>query len=465
MNAEEYSSDEMEFDSIKMQDGEPHQTLMFDIKDGKVEPVLELFEDSIASDVYRITERVKKIIQSRDVLFDLEKERFPAKMRPNTLTVKAGSLGNTLLRCLKLDLDRVIDKYPEIGKYNRYFGIYYDAVMRDVDFEGCNQPFATVAKEKWLYSQDKNCWLDTTLRLFVERSNSIVEEIRWQCRSERFSQWKRAVERQSKDNFDTLWSLVLACLNVNHHALVLRFDLGYPQFYRDSELSGVQVVTYEDIRCHRVALRLFLKRELKKRLPNGACKGMGFAIKLEYGLDKECHFHVIVILNGDVVRQDVTIVDMIGDYWQNVITRGKGGLYNCNKAKYVSCGIGSVRYDNAEKLGILETVVVPYLVKPDFYMKMVKPDAHRSFWPSHPPKIEAKRKGRKRGKTGVPHPLLKATPVADLEECLRRFSGSTGEHVPSRRTDSGVQQNQIGMVARSIDKGDSGDIPWNFAVV
>lgn len=416
MNAEEHKDHEMEFDFIEMQDGEPHRTLIFDIKEGKVEPLYEAFEDSISSDVYRITECVKKIAKSKGVLFDLVRDKFLARMRPNAHSVKDNLLGKTFLRCLKLDLDRIINKYPEIGKYNRYFGVYYNAVMKEIEFVGGRDSFATVAKESWLYPRDKNCWPDETLKLFVDRSNSIVEEIRRECKGERFWQWKRAVERQSKDNFDRLWSLILACKSVNHHMSILRFDLGYPEFYRNPELSGEHAVTYDDIRRHRAALRLFLRRELKNRLPKGACKGMVFAIKMEYGLDKEHHFHVIVILNGDVVREDVTIVDMIGDYWQKVITQGKGGLYNCNKAKYVNRGIGSVRYRDTEKLRILETVVVPYLVKPDFYMKMVKPEGHRCFWPSHPPKIEAKRKGRKRSKTGVALPLVKAKPVADFTE-------------------------------------------------
>lgn len=465
MSTEEYDDDEMEFDSIEMQDGEPHRTLDFDIKHGKVVPVYTAFEDSISSDVYRIAECVKKIIKSKTVLFDLEKDRVPSRTRPNTLNVTSGSSGLTLLRWLRLDLERIINKYPEICKYNRYFGVYYDAVMREIELEGERVPFANFAKEEWLNSRDRNRWPDENLKLFVDRLNSIVEEIRRECRSESFLQWKRAVERQSKDNFDRLWSLILACKNAHHHMLVLRFDLGYPEFYRNPELSGEQAVTYDDVRRHRVALRLFLKRELKNRLPKGACKGMVFAIRMEYGLDKEYHFHVIAAINGDVVREDVTIVDMIGDFWQKVITKGKGGLYNCNKARYVKRGIGSVRYDDATgKLGILETVVVPYLVKPDFYMKMVKPNSHRSFWASHPPKIEAKRRGRKRSKTGVPLPLVKAEPVADFEQCLTSFSNSAGEGAGSSRMDAATQEQGMSAVARPTGKHDSDDIPWHNPV-
>ncbi|HDR8936194.1 TPA: hypothetical protein QDA84_006334, partial [Burkholderia vietnamiensis] len=127
-------------------------------------------------------------------------------------------------------------------------------------------------------------------------------------------------------------------------------------------------------------------------------KGMGFAIKGEYGLDKTYHFHVIVILIGDVVGEDISVTETICDQWRDTITNGKGGAYNCNKASYRERGIGSIRYSD-EKLRILRTKVVPYVTKPDFYIGMVKPEKHRSFWPSHPPKIEASRRGRRRGKS------------------------------------------------------------------
>jgi hypothetical protein len=175
-------------------------------------------------------------------------------------------------------------------------------------------------------------------------------------------------------------SLILACLNVNYHLSVLRFDLGYAKYYCYLELSAEQAIIFEDVRSHRRALRRFLKRDLSKMLPAGACKGMAFGINLEYGPEKGYHFHVIVILNGNVVCHHAVITDMICSHWNCRITHGKGGSYSCFRSEYVRPSIGSLRY-NEDKLGTLESRVVPYVMQPNFYMKMAKSAATRVVVP------------------------------------------------------------------------------------
>lgn len=384
----------------------PYRTLLFDLNGDKIESTFGTSEGSIASDVDYITECVERVIRSKRNLFHLAPAIANPAVRPNTLSIKASKLGECFLKCLLMNLDRVTDEYPTIGKHNRYFEVFRKAVAREVKFANGIAPFDTVARREWLCHRDRDFWPDETLALFVESLNEIVAEIRREGNGDDFRNWKKAFERQPNENENTLWSLLLACLSANHHLSILRFDLGYAQYYCDPELSGAMAITYDDVRRHRVALRRFLKQELKKRLRPGACKGMGFAIKLEYGLDKAYHFHVIVILNGDVVGEDISVTEMICDYWRTTITSGKGGAYNCNKARYQECGIGSVRYCNEEKLRILRTKVVPYVTKPDFYIGMVKPENHRSFWPSHPPKIEVRRRGRKRTRTESSHVTL-----------------------------------------------------------
>ncbi|MGK8200697.1 hypothetical protein [Burkholderia cepacia] len=376
----------------------PYQTLLFDLKGDKVESTYGPCEGSIASDVDYITQCVQKVIESKRQLFHLVPVRTNLEIRPNTLSFRVTELGERFLRCVQMDLDRVTDKYPTIGKYNPYFGMFHQAVTREVEFVNGVAPFDTVARGEWLRFRDRDFWPDETLALFVDCLNEAVEQIRREGNDDAFRDWKKAFERQPNENEQTLWSLILACLNVNHHLSILRFDLGYAQYYSDPDLSGALAITYDKVRSHRAALRRFLKQELKKRLRPGACKGMGFAIKGEYGLDKTYHFHVIVILNGDVVGEDISVTETICAQWRDTITNGKGGAYNCNKASYRERGIGSIRYSD-EKLRILRTKVVPYVTKPDFYIGMVKPEKHRSFWPSHPPKIEASRRGRRRGKS------------------------------------------------------------------
>lgn len=407
---------------------EPYKTLKFKLKKGKVISEYGAGEDSIASDVDYITQCMMRIIKLKRRLFKVVPITNWTGRHGNRLRIEPTEAGGSFLNCLRMDLERIVDKYPSIEAYNRYFGIFYNAVMREIEFEEGSAPFAAFAKEEWFAYSDWNERSNGTLIRIANHLNTVIDEIRREGCGESFNAWKSRLLRQPNENADRLWSLVLACLNVNHHINVLRVDLGYAQYYCDLELSGETAIGYPDVRAHRIALRRFLKRDLRRCVKDPrACKGMGFAIKMEFGLDKTYHFHVIVILNGDAVSQDASVAQAICDHWQDVITKGKGGAYNCNKATYEHPGIGSIRYHDHEKLRILERVVVRYITKADYYVCMTKPEGHRSFWMSHPPKIEAKRRGRKRSKTGVQSPLVKAKPLADFTECLARFSSRASE--------------------------------------
>ncbi|MEJ0003065.1 MAG: hypothetical protein WDN30_04910 [Pararobbsia sp.] len=373
----------------------PYETLVFVAHGEKNTPTLIDNDETISANVDFITQFVKNLIKSKRPLLSLESFSYGNQRRPNTQRIKSSRGGDCFLRCLQIDLESIIDKYPTIGTHNRYFGIFCDAVMREVSFPTATISLATVARREWLNGVDINFYPDHVLALLVQHCNDAADEIRQRGKSDDFRSWLTEIERQPKTNEGRLLSLVDACLSVNHHLLVLRFDLGYGQRYFDRELSGEMTVSYTEVREHRMALRRYLKRYLKDRLPLRACKGMAFGIKLEYGLDKGYHFHVIVILNGDAVGKDGGITEMICRYWVQVITKGRGGACNCNRRRYKHRGIGSIRR-GTDELRILREMVVPYITKVDFYGRMAKPDKHRTFWASHPPKVEAHPKGRKR---------------------------------------------------------------------
>lgn len=375
---------------------EPYEALAFLEEGGETVPARIANEESIASNVDYITKFVRNVLNTRGPLLSLMPVEKRHPNRANTVSVRATEGGECFLKCLQMNLDRIIDKYPDIGSANRYFGIFYEAVMQEVAFPNCVASLAEVARFDWLSGGNRERFPDEGLALMVRYANEAVEQIRRNGRSRKFKKWLAAIERQPRENLDRLLSLIDACLSTNHHILVLRFDLGYGQFYCDPELAGAQTVSYEEMREHRVALRRFLKRDLKNLLLPGACKGMVFAIKMEFGLDKAYHFHVIVILNGDVVRKDGGITEVICGRWKRDITKGKGGACNCNLRRYKRKGIGSIKHWETEKLRILKETVAPYITKVDFYGKMVKPDGHRTFWPSHPSMIAPTPKGRKR---------------------------------------------------------------------
>ncbi|QVN17105.1 inovirus-type Gp2 protein [Burkholderia pyrrocinia] len=372
------------------------RTIRFELQDNNIVPVLDT-SDSVAGDAARITDCVKEIIESNDVLFELVPRRYVlgiAEYLPQVM-VKATKLGEAFLSCLRMDVDRITDLYP-IEDFNPYFRLFRQAAMRDVVDR--DAVYVDPRSDRVLsdYARRQTLLVDGEPEDFFDRLGNAVEMIRRVGRNSSFKQAIWSFEKPAKENYDSLVSLIRANFAACHHLLVLRIDLGYARYYCDPALSGEQAVSYADVRRHRVALIRFLKR----RLPKGAYRG--YALKLEYGLDKTYHYHVMVLLNGDVVREASTISKLIGEYWKKHITEGKGGAYNCNAATYKESGIGSVKYYDSEKRAVLETVVAAYLTKVDFYVRMTKPDGHHAFWKSQPPKIASTRSGRKRTKPERP---------------------------------------------------------------
>jgi hypothetical protein len=383
--------------------GLEHRSVWFELEDNKVVPTLDT-SDSVAGNAARITDCVKDIIDSTDVLVELVPRRYVDGTLDYVplVMIKATELGERFLQCLRTDVDRITDLYP-IEDFNPYFRLFRQATMGGAIDRGDLQPF-----DSWsvsvlgAYSRCGRQLGDRAQVEFVECLTAAVEKIRRQGRSPSFKQEIWAFEKPARENYDSLVSLIRTHLAACHHLQVLRIDLGYAQHFCDAALSGEQSISYQEVRCHRVALIRFIKR----RLPKGAYKG--YALKLEFGLDKTYHYHVLVLLNGDVVREDAKIAKIICDYWKQYITKGKGGAYNCNAATYKESGIGSVKYDDAKKRAILETTVAAYLTKPDFYIRMTKSDGHRAFWTSQPPKIRAIRRGRKRGRAVPQQPMAQA---------------------------------------------------------
>jgi hypothetical protein len=140
--------------------------------------------------------------------------------------------------------------------------------------------------------------------------------------------------------------------------LVLRIDLSYQQ---NINCNGLQAK--EDF-------ELLINTMHSNNVFNHLC---GYAWKLEYGVSKGFHYHVILFFDGSKVRQDISRAKMIGEYWANNITQGKGLYYNCNleKDKYDYCGIGMINHYDEEMIENLKNKVAWYLTKPDDYMQSI----------------------------------------------------------------------------------------------
>jgi hypothetical protein len=89
--------------------------------------------------------------------------------------------------------------------------------------------------------------------------------------------------------------------------------------------------------------------------------------KLECGLLKGYHFHVLIFLNGSCHSHDIGLAKMIGNHWRDHITNGEGRYYNCNLKKfdYPQRGIGQINHGDTTEIFVLKEVIGAYLSKSD----------------------------------------------------------------------------------------------------
>lgn len=193
---------------------------------------------------------------------------------------------------------------------------------------------------------------------YVQQLNSCVEGIRQEARSKSFARKLKNYQRSSNKNHKELTGYVDALFERHSRLLVLRVDLGYQKQH-----------------CRTTQAEAKRDREhlLRNKRSNKLFDDMvGYIWKLEHGPEKGFHYHMMFFFDGSKVREDITKALLIGRYWTELITKGRGVYYNCNadKSRYKSCGIGMVDHRDSPMRDTLNQLAIPYLTKTDIYMKL-----------------------------------------------------------------------------------------------
>jgi len=155
---------------------------------------------------------------------------------------------------------------------------------------------------------------------------------------------------------------------------VMRIDLGYQKEFAKS-------VTMEQAKKD---FTHFMNN--RRGNPKLFAKCVRHIAKLEWGIDKGFHFHVIFIYKGRDILKDIYWTREIGEYWKKVIPHGT--YFNCNakQNEYTHLGIGRIERTDMEKRHNLQKYVVGYLAKSDQYLRAIKLGSGRCFFQGAPRK-------------------------------------------------------------------------------
>ncbi len=229
--------------------------------------------------------------------------------------------------------------------------------------------------------------------------NRFVGMVRERICGKAFKRVLSAHLRASNKNYLGLVNYIDGLFSLRSRILVLRIDFSYGRgkveieaCTKSSDRLSLLCNVTEKIARHRMELVDYLKNKCPEL-------GMlGYVWKLEYGREKGHHYHMMFFLDGAKVRQDVVIARRIGEHWNNVITKGDGVYFNCNrnKERYKHCGVGMICHNEMEKLKSLKEKAAIYLTKSDQYVSACMPTNKRTFGKGTLPKLKARSTGRPR---------------------------------------------------------------------
>lgn len=290
------------------------------------------------------------------------------------------------------------------GQYFRLIPGFIDAVnMLSPNYEYSERinVLITCCKSMGLLSERldwRDIWIDppkNDLRFSgasaAEIFNTLVNAIRSEWKTNNIQAKVNARKKETNKRYAEYCQYVDALFDETARLVVLRIDLYYKKQYTSS-------MTVADIR-----------KDLDHLLENKRCHPSlfgsmkGYIAKLEYGVDKGMHWHVLFFLDGSERRtaSHIHFTEEIGDYWNDMITKGLGDYWNVNANaktydKLGRRGVGVINWHDADLIRNLKEFVIEYLCKMDQFIKPNFGPKVRLFRRGNFPKKPAKKLGRPR---------------------------------------------------------------------
>lgn len=270
----------------------------------------------VADYICTIEKVLKKIISTKSPLFCV----VPIG-RSGGHRLKMSELGIKFINLLQAELKLVSRNFPYY-EFNPYVSIFFDLAYK---LELNNLAWELRGK------------LVPNLTLSVATLNTAIEELRRLGKVERFKAKLRNFRRVADKNFIEVKRYINGMFSVYSRLMVVRLDLGYSRTLADIDVE--KEVEHRNVSKDRVGFFKALNKLAKDKM-------VGFVWKLEYGLDKFYHYHLMLFFDGSQVQEDVMWAKRAGEIWVGEVTNGDGVYFNCNSKKYLyrDCGIGIVEH-------------------------------------------------------------------------------------------------------------------------
>lgn len=221
----------------------------------------------------------------------------------------------------------------------------------------------------------------------AERFNQLINGIRQQGRTPAYRKIMAQDSYRGLQRFRGLVDYVNALFDVRSRLIVIRLDLKYRS-------ECVKVLEIDQ--AQKDLQHFFGNMRNKPRLFDDL---VGYVWKLERSHQGSAHFHTMLFFTNDRLLNDCHRAEQIGRYWADVITKGRGCYFNCNrpeeKAKHLRPCLGRIEYhDVSTRHNLLYPLA--YFCKHEQSIRVKPKKQSRAYGRGEMPPMRAIKPGRKR---------------------------------------------------------------------
>lgn len=316
----------------------------------------------ILSQISQLTQTI--ISQPNDPLY------IVIDQRNGTLQVQPTELAKSIENIVEHYLYEIMEEFPIHG-FHPYINVFVRNAL-DCSLRSAIEHQRSLKKTNDFYQLggDYDVMLDLIMRM-----KTFVMQILEVTGSFEFKEFIFNGQRAAKKNHDGMMRYIDSLFEHYSRLVVIRLDL-----YEDGP-----IISQSDIEKKYWQAKYDFKHLLNNAKMNSLFDArVGYIWSLEYGPERGFHYHLILFFDGSLVCDDAYLAWQIGEYWNVVITNGRGSHQNCNAHKEdyrrlgIGIGIGMVHYSDVEKINYLKQAAA-YLVKVDHYVRMLTPDNGRTF--------------------------------------------------------------------------------------
>ncbi|NKA95836.1 inovirus Gp2 family protein [Ralstonia solanacearum] len=290
-----------------------------------------------------------------------------------------------------------IEQYSELYCYSTRVEVFY----------GVCKELGLIGPEPFSFGEPDELDCFDGMR-YMDVFNVLIERIRTRCQSREFKERERLRLENAEKNKENALAMEGAMFEVKGRWLILSLTLGFKPGFR----GRITVETIQRYRERFFAARRF--HQLMSGIKN-------FVWTIEQGEETGLHLHVILFYSADH-NHDAFIARLIGEYWVNVVTQGKGDYWNSNderrKPFYEThghgMGVGQINWHDADKRKALRTNLA-YLAKAGQYLMVKTEERIRTFGMGRVPE---------KGKAGRPRAEAIANNVGESSVDVEPFGGA-----------------------------------------